>query len=557
MAAAQKPARLGDWLLDSGYISPSQLDLALREQKRKGQLLGEALVDLGFVTQQTLASFLAQKTQTERVELARLAIPPEIIRRVPESLARRLAAIPVALEGEILTVAIADPLNVVAFDDLEQTTGLRVNLVAAAENEITASIDRHYGVSQSVEEIIEELLKQGLDKLAAATEQDAPMIRLVNRIISDAVTNGTSDIHIQPEEKIVRVRQRKDGLLTAGALLPKEVQPALIARFKIIGKLDITENRRPQDGRCTLPIAGRDIGLRISSLPTAYGESIVLRILDRGNLKLNFDALGFLPDMAKQFRELLDRPFGVILVTGPTGSGKTTTLYTALNQIDAAESSVFTLEDPIEYQLPLVRQTQINESIGLTFADGLRTLLRQDPDVMLIGETRDTETAQLMVRAALTGHLVFSTLHTNDALAAVPRLVDLGVQSYLLGPTLIAVLGQRLVRKLCLQCRAPAPDSAAVLQRLNITPPGDLPPQLWQAVGCDECARTGFRGRLGVYELLLIDQSCQAAFGRELDLAKLQQAARANGFKTMFDDGVVKALRGDTTLEEILRVAQK
>ena len=557
MAEPQKAVRLGDWLLDSGHVTPSQLDLALREQKRKGQLLGETLLQLGFVSQQILAAFLAQKTQTERADLKQVAIAPEVLRRIPEPLARRLIAIPITLVGETLTIAIADPLNVVAFDELEQASAMRVNLVAAAESDILTAIDRFYGNSQSVEEIIDELLKQGLDKLASATEQDAPMIRLVNRIITDASLAGASDIHIQPEEKIVRARFRRDGILSAGILLPKEIQSALLARFKILGKLDITENRRPQDGRCTLEIAGRELGLRISSLPTAYGESIVLRLLDRGNLKVDFQSLGFLPTMQDQFRELLDRPHGVILVTGPTGSGKTTTLYTALQQLDAEEMSIFTLEDPIEYQLPLVRQTQISESIGLSFADGLRSLLRQDPDVILVGETRDTETAQLMVRAALTGHLVFTTLHTNDALAAVPRLIDLGVAPYLLGPTLNGVLAQRLVRRLCDRCRTPRTDSVEVLQRLNIASPVDLPPQLWQSGSCSECNGSGFRGRVGLYELMLIDERAQAAFGRELDFPKLQKALHDSGFRTMFDDGVSKALRGETTLEEVLKAVQK
>jgi type IV pilus assembly protein PilB len=557
MAQAQKAIRLGDWLLDRGLVTSTQLDLALREQKRKGWLLGQALAELGFVTQETLSQFLAQKTQTEAVDLASLYISPEMVKLVPEPLARRLLAVPVARENNTLTVAISDPLNVTAFDVLEQTTRLQVNLVAAPEGDILLAIERLYASGQTVEEIVDELLKLGADKLAHTTEQDAPMIRLVDRIITAGVTSGSSDIHIHPEEKILRVRLRRDGVLTSGFLVPKEIQPALIARFKIIGGMDIAENRRPQGGRANVSVASREVGMRFSTLPTAFGESIVIRILDRTNVMLNLKALGFEPDIERDFRAVLERPHGVILVTGPTGSGKTTTLYTALSLIDGTENSIFTLEDPVEYQLPLVRQTQVNEAVDLTFAEGLRTLLRQDPDVILVGETRDTETAQLMIRAALTGHLVFSTLHTNDAIGAIPRLIDLGVQPYLLAPTLVGVLAQRLVRHLCPKCRKPVADATAKLAGLRISVPSDLPPSLWEAGGCAECHHTGYRGRVGVHEFLVVDSSFHPAIVNGLDMPRLQQLAKERGFRPMFQDGINKALRGLTTVEEVLRVTQQ
>jgi type IV pilus assembly protein PilB len=557
MAQAQKAIRLGDWLLDRGLVTSTQLDLALREQKRKGWLLGQALAELGFVTQETLSQFLAQKTQTESVDLASLYISPEMVKLVPEPLARRLVAVPVSRENNTLTVAISDPLNVTAFDVLEQTTRLQVNLVAAPEGDILLAIERLYASGQTVEEIVDELLKLGSDKLAHTTEQDAPMIRLVDRIIAAGVTSGSSDIHIHPEEKILRVRLRRDGVLTSGYLVPKEIQPALIARLKIIGGMDIAENRRPQGGRANVSVASREVGLRFSTLPTAFGESIVIRILDRGNVSLNLKTLGFEPDLERNFRALLERPHGVILVTGPTGSGKTTTLYTALSLIDGTENSIFTLEDPVEYQLPLVRQTQVNETVALTFAEGLRTLLRQDPDVILVGETRDTETAQLMIRAALTGHLVFSTLHTNDAIGAIPRLIDLGVEPYLLPPTLIGVLAQRLVRRLCPKCRNPLANPAAKLAGMSNILPTDLPPSLWDATGCVECHHTGYRGRIGIHEFLPMDPSFQPAIVNGLDMQKLQQLAKDRGFRPMFQDGIYKALRGQTTVEEVLRVTQQ
>ena len=556
MAQAQKAIRLGDWLLDRGLVTQTQLDLALREQKRKGWLLGEALAHLGFVTQETLSQFLAQKTQTESVDLAAIIIPPEMVKLVPEPLARRLVAVPVSREGDLLTVAISDPLNVTAFDALEQATRLQVNLVSAPEGDIFLAIERLYASGQTVEQIVDELLKLGTDKLATTTEQDAPMIRLVDRILAEGVTSGSSDIHIHPEEKIVRIRMRRDGVLTSGYLAPKEIQPALIARLKIIGGMDIAESRRPQSGRANVSVASREVGLRFSTLPTAYGESIVMRILDRNNISLNHKALGFDPDVEQRFRSVLDRPHGVILVTGPTGSGKTTTLYTALSLIDGTENSIFTLEDPVEYQLPLVRQTQINEAVDLTFAEGLRTLLRQDPDVILVGETRDTETAQLMIRAALTGHLVFSTLHTNDAIGAIPRLIDLGVEPYLLAPTLVGILAQRLVRKLCPNCRVPVADPVAKLAGLNVRLPNDLPPSLWEAGRCPQCLHTGYRGRVGVHEFFTMDPAYFPAITNGLDMAKLQSLAKERGFRTMFDDGLNKALRGLTSVEEILRLTQ-
>ena len=554
MAEAQQTLRLGDWLLDRGLLTQTQLDLALREQKRKGRLLGEALTALGFVTQETLSQFLAQKTHTESVDLGRLAIPPELARLVPQALARRWVAVPLRRDAETLTVAISDPLNVTAFDVLEQASRLQVNLVAAPEGDILLAIERLYASSQSVEDIVEELLKLDRERLVHTTEQDAPMIRLVERIIANGVNSGASDIHIHPEERILRVRLRRDGVLSSGYLVPKEIQPALIARFKIIGGMDIAETRRPQGGRANVSVASREVGLRFSTLPTAFGESIVVRILDRSNVSLNLRSLGFDQEMERDFTELLERPHGIILVTGPTGSGKTTTLYTALSLLDGTEQSIFTLEDPVEYQLPLIRQTQINEAVGLTFADGLRTLLRQDPDVILVGETRDQETAQLMVRAALTGHLVFSSLHTNDALGAIPRLVDMGVEPYLLAPTLAGVLGQRLVRRLCPHCRVAVADPVAKLASLGSRPPEDLPPTLWEPSGCAECGQSGYRGRLAIYELLSVDASFYPGILPVVDVAKLEGMARARGFRKMFEDGLNKALRGSTTVEEVLRV---
>ncbi|MGE3313381.1 MAG: GspE/PulE family protein, partial [Limisphaerales bacterium] len=347
MPASARPLRLGDWLIEQGHLNETQLDLALREQKRGGKLLGEALLELGFVTQEILSAFLAEKTRTETIAVRRLEVPREVLDLVPEDLARRLVALPVSRDAGVLTVAIADPLDVTAFDLLEQTTRLRVNLVAAPEGEVIQAIERLYESGQTVGELVDELLQAGGGELAEATEQDAPTIRLADRILGEAVTTGASDIHIHPEEKIIRIRFRRDGVLDAGYLVPKVLQPALIARLKIVGGMDIAETRRTQGGRGNVQVGGREVGLRFSSLPTAYGESLVIRILDRRSVSLKLDALGFAPDIERSFAGMLEQPHGMILVTGPTGSGKTTSLYTALRMIDASTSSVFTLEDPI------------------------------------------------------------------------------------------------------------------------------------------------------------------------------------------------------------------
>jgi len=555
MPLATRSPRLGDWLLEKGYLSDTQLDLALREQKRSGRLLGEALLDLGFVSQETLSQFLARKTLTESIQVSDLDVPKSVLELVSEDLARRTVSLPVARDGDTLTVAISDPLNVTAFDLLEQSTQLRINLVAASSGEILQAIDRLYESGQTVGQLVDELLRTEGEHLAGATEKDAPTIRLADRILSEAVNSGASDIHLHPEDRILRIRFRRDGVLDSGYLAPKAIQPALIARLKILGGMDIAESRRTQGGRGTVAVAGREVGLRFSCLPTAFGESLVIRILDQRSVNLNLSALGFAPEIESSFTRMLEQPHGVILITGPTGSGKTTSLYAALSMIDAATTSVFTLEDPIEFQLPFIRQTQINEAVGLTFADGLRTLLRQDPDVILVGETRDSETAQLMVRAALTGHLVFSTLHTNDALGAVPRLIDMGVPPFLIAPTLIGVMGQRLVRKLCVHCREPAPETKEILA--TMTQDSDIrnSTSLFRAKGCPNCHGSGYTGRIGIHELVASDSALRAAISNEAARPQLEEIARRNGFRTMLEDGLRKAAQGWTTLEEVIRAS--
>ena len=495
-----------------------------------------------------------------------------------------------------MTVALADPLNVVAIDALQQITGLTIEVVTAPERDILNSLELHHRTTGSLEESIDKILEEkGEEKpppeqvvdLTAGAEEDALVVQLVGQIITRAVHSGASDIHFEPEERMMRIRTRVDGILYQDVLIPKAMQSAVTTRMKILADLDVAETRIPQDGRATVTVGGRPINLRLSSLPTAFGENVVARILDPSAQILKLPALGFAPDVTEHFLDAITKPYGVILVTGPTGSGKTTTLYTVLKEVSTMEVSVFTLEDPIEYRMPVIRQTQVKEDIGLTFSSGLRALLRQDPDVILVGETRDTETAQLMVRAALTGHLVFSTLHTNDAPGAIPRLVDMGVEPYLLPASLIAILAQRLVRTNCSECKRKVENPEQVFERLKLNPAdyalqdyrtaeggkssspvvplssgpsssgGPSPVvQLWHGAGCPECKESGFRGRQGIFELMMVDEHFHEPIIKRASAQEYFRLAREQGMRTMFEDGLRKALNGQTTIEELLRVTR-
>jgi len=549
-----KKLELGSWLTTWGHITAAQLDLAQREAKRKRANLADTLKDLQFVDPRVLGAYFAQRSESENVDVRKLIVPAAVRELIPREAALRYLALPVKLEDNRLTVALGNPLDVTAADAVTRMVPMPVDFVASTEGDVRDAVTRLYVQEGYLEKTIDEILAMDAATLAATSEQDAPMIRLVDDILTHAIANGVSDIHIHPEERIVRIRMRKDGILNEGLLIPKEIQNALTARIKILGDMDITETRLPQAGRYNFDLGGKPVDFRFSSLPSTFGESIVLRLLDRSSLQLDLTTLGFEPETEYRFTSLLDRPHGVILVTGPTGSGKTTTLYAALSKLPSDKKSIFTLEDPVEFHLPLVRQTQVNEKIGMSFAAGLRTLLRQDPDIILVGETRDQETAELMVRAALTGHLVLSTLHTNDALGAIPRLVDLGIPPYMLPACLLGLLSQRLVRVLCPGCREKLPNAEAILEKLPVPLPDDCPRELWRAVGCDKCKGSGYRGRLSIVEFVTLDDDYYGAILQGNDPVRLKQIAESKGFRTMFQDGLIKATRGQTTLEEIYRV---
>jgi type IV pilus assembly protein PilB len=567
MTDVEHRTSLGEQLLMSGLVTEVQLELARREEQRHGGRLAHIVVQLGFVTPEALAGFLARQAGSEAINLNQVSVDQNVLSLVPQEVARRCVAMPISRNNGTLTVALADPFDVIAVDMLEQVTGLGIDVVTAPERDILNCLELYYRsgdtIGESIDKILDEKERQTVQPLEevlsrmANREEDAPVIRVVRQIITRAVNNRASDIHFEPEERMMRVRTRVDGVLYQDVLIPKAMQSAVITRMKILADLDLAETRVPQDGRATILVGGRQVNLRVSSLPTDHGENVVARILDPSGQILNLPALGFLPDMEADFREVMNKPYGVVLVTGPTGSGKSTTLYAVLQEVSTMDVSTFTLEDPIEYRMSLVRQTQVKEEVGLTFSSGLRALLRQDPDIILVGETRDTETAQLMVRAALTGHLVFSTLHTNDAPGAIPRLLDMGVDAFLLPSSLLAVLGQRLVRTICTHCRQEIDSPEKVLEQLNIAPPANgTPVRLWRGAGCRVCNQSGFKGRKGVYELMLVDDRYHDPIIHRAGAPEFLRLAQEKGMRTMFEDGVLKAFQGLTTVEELLRVTR-
>lgn len=547
-----KTKRLGDRLVEAGLLTQQQLELAVREQKRSGELIGRVIQKLGLATEEDIASLLAQDAQTPTIDVTKIETEPETIALVPYEYCKEACILPYRHTRDTITLVMADPFDVVAIDRVEQMTRLKVEVLTAPKPNILERLAASHEREGSLDQTIDELMK--ISEHKNADDTTAPMIRAIEQIIVAAVRKAASDIHFEPDEKSLRIRMRTDGIMQASMLVPKDLQDPFIARIKVMANLDVSETRLPQDGRFSFTHGRRELNLRVSCLPTSYGESVVLRILDSGNLLRSIRSLGLIKEHEEILTKAVNRPHGIVLVTGPTGSGKTTTLYTALNSVNRTERAVFTLEDPIEYRLPQIRQTQIIEKIGLTFSAGLRTLLRQDPDVLLVGETRDTETAQLMVRAALTGHLVFSSLHTNDSISAIPRLIDLGVEPFLLPATLHLVIAQRLVRRLCPACKEQLVDPCEHMRTFNIPVPPDTEPKLWRPRGCPECRHQGYKGRVAIFEIFEVTDDYQSVLVTG-NVEKIQNIAREKGMKRLFDDGLRRAFNGDTTLEEVFRVA--
>ena len=556
--------KLGEVLVKANKLTPEQLNLALAEQqKSKEYYLGEILVQQGLSTDEDIASALAELAGVPRVNLETHPIDPAAA-LIPGSFSKKHQIVPLSTENGRIQVAMTNPLNIVLLDEIKLITRKEVDVLVATENDIRKAREALYAegagdertASEKTAASLAEAIKktEGLDLAedAESLTDHSPVIELVNQIIFQAVKAEATDIHIEPEEKGIRVRYRIDGIIHQFAAMQKTLQSAIITRIKILSNLDISESRIPQDGRFELKVDDKLIDLRISTFPGVYGENVVMRILDKNQVTLGLEKLGFSPRMLSLYKQAITRPNGIILVTGPTGSGKTTTLYSTISQLNAKEKNIITLEDPVEYMMPMIRQSQINLKAGLTFSYGLRAILRQDPDIILVGEIRDGETVEIAIRAALTGHLVFSTLHTNDAAGAVTRLLDMGVEPYLLTSSLILVLSQRLVRMICRHCTAIDHPDEKFLATLGLR---NKPVTFHKGKGCARCNHTGYRGRIGIFEAVRITSKIGGLIIEGKNAQVIKKAARQEGSATMLEDGVLKATKGVTTLDEVFRVA--
>ena len=548
--------RLGEMLVEAGKVTPEQLEKALAAHKRSGERLGRVLVQQGVITETGLLKVLEEALGIPLVDLSTTPPVKEAVRLIPMSLAERHHVIPVRKVGNRLVVAMVDPTNFFAIDDLRMVTQCDIEPVMASEADIRHAIEQSYSVSDLVEKSVNRLNKdEYVYSSDIETSEDAPVINIVNSLISQSIRTGASDIHLEPLENGLRVRFRVDGVLREITSFPKHTQGAIISRVKIISNMDIAEKRVPQDGRIQVQESGRAVDVRVSSLPTIYGEKIVMRILDQKAIILDVDALGYSPDNLQKYKRMYRHSYGMILITGPTGSGKTTTLYSTLTELNSATKNIITIEDPVEYRLHGINQVQVNNRAGMTFANGLRSILRQDPNIIMVGEIRDRETAEIAIRAALTGHLVLSTLHTNDAAGAVNRLIDMGVEPFLVASSVLGSIAQRLVRTICPECRTPyepEPDSAECLVTAEN---GEACAVVYQGKGCLHCGNTGYRGRMAVHEVMPMTSRLREMVVRRASTSELAQEAVAEGMQTMQQDAVQKVRAGLTTVEELMRVA--
>ncbi len=563
-------SRLGDRLVGEKLITSEQLQRALAEQKGSTDKIGTILVRLGFITEDSLVAFLSKQYSIPALTVSQIDVDPDVLKLVPEQIARRHVVLPIKRVGNVLTVAMADPTNVFALDDVEFMTNLQIQPVVVSEGVIRKAFDKVYDATAGVADMITELegadadveVVEGGEEAFTKTDvfelkesaDEAPVVRLINMILTDAIRRGASDIHLEPYEKIFRVRFRIDGVLHEIMTPPKRLEAALTSRVKIMANLDIAERRLPQDGRIKLRYHQREIDFRVSTLPTIFGEKTVMRILDKGSLQLDLTQLGFDPWSLEQFTKAIHQPYGMILITGPTGSGKTTTLYSAIHTINSPDINIMTAEDPVEYNLKGVNQLQVNDEIGRTFAAALRSFLRQDPDVILVGETRDLETAQIGIRAALTGHLVLTTLHTNDCPSTVARLLDMGIPPFLVSSALMLVLAQRLARRVCPECKEPYEASEDTLVPYGHVPRGLGTVSFYKGKGCQNCNFTGMKGRVAIYEVMPGSQEIRELILRNAPTAEIREVATSQGMKTLRQNALQKVIEGTTTVEEVLRV---
>ncbi|MEW6185620.1 MAG: ATPase, T2SS/T4P/T4SS family [Thermodesulfobacteriota bacterium] len=558
--------RLGDILIQAGMITPDQLAAAIEAQKQTKYRLGKALIHLGFITEENLIKTLAHQLKINYVNFKDEKIDSSLAKLIPDKVARRHQVIPLTRMGQVLMVAMADPLNIFALDDLAFKTGLEIEPVIASEKDILTALDAIYGSSlmDRIDSAPEELqVFAGSDEEVPEAEagediviDEGPISQLVNLIISEAIKERCSDIHLEPDERALRIRYRIDGILKETSSLAAKFIAPVISRIKIMSKLDISEKRFPQDGRFKFSVDNKMIDTRVSTFPTIYGENVVMRILDQSSILLGLEDLGFLPRDMEKVRHLIRKPYGFLLVTGPTGSGKTTTLYAILNTINSPEKHLVTLEDPVEYRLDMIRQCQINVKAGLTFAVGLRSILRQDPDGIMVGEIRDFETAEIAVQSALTGHFVLSTLHTNDAPSSLVRLTDMGVDPFMISSSVEGVLAQRLVRVICPRCKEPYTAGADELRELGMSGSEEI--ILHRGKGCSACKGSGYKGRLGIFEVLIVDREIKEMILNRTGHKEIEAYAREKQqMKSLREDGMAKVLNGTTTVDELNRVTPK
>lgn len=550
--------QLGDILLDEGLLTEAQLMAALDEQVIRGESLGRVLVDIGMLTEAQLVRALAAQVGMQFIELTDYPVDRAAVALLPAAVCRRYTALPIAIHDGALVLAMADPGNVLAVDDARTLSRLPVQTVVATRDDLEQAINRYCRADEEIDDLASsfEDTQEAEDlSVGESVEDDAPIVRFVNLLVTQAISDRASDIHIEPAETDLRVRYRIDGVLHEMQHAPKNIQSGVISRLKIMSDIDIAERRKPQDGRMSVVHQGRKIDLRVATLPTVWGEKVVMRILDNSTASLDLRDLSFLEDNLQVYAESYSKPYGMILVTGPTGSGKSTTLYATLNAVSRPEINVITVEDPVEYRLAGINQVQVNVKAGLTFAGALRSILRSDPDVVLLGEVRDHETAQIAIEAALTGHLVLSTLHTNDAPSAVTRLVEMGIEPFLVGSALDCVVAQRLARRLCSKCKEPyTPSEVELIAARFPWSPGEEVPTLYRPAGCQTCSRTGYKGRMAIHEVMRVTEEIERHAVAHSSAAEIGRTAREQGMTTLRDDGWAKVLAGDTSIEEILRV---
>jgi len=564
--------RLGDLLVKEKVITPEQLEQALKTQKETGSRLGSALVKLGFLSDEDVTNFLSRQYGVPAINLSFFEIDSSVVKLIPQETAKRYQILPLSRVGASLTIAMVDPTNVFAMDDIKFMTGFNIEPVVASETAIMEHIEKAYGSSQEEDmekvmasvaemgeadvELTEEAAEMGLGELEKAADE-APIVKLVNLILTDAVKRGASDIHVEPYEKEYRVRFRIDGMLHTIMNPPAKLKDAITSRIKIMAKLDISEKRLPQDGRIMLKmqIGGKkkQLDYRVSTLPTLWGEKIVMRLLDKENLRLDMTKLGFEPESLEKFTKAILKPYGMVLVTGPTGSGKTNTLYSAISRLNQPDTNIMTAEDPVEFQLSGVNQVQMKESIGLNFAAALRSFLRQDPNIILVGEIRDFETAEIAIKAALTGHLVLSTLHTNGAPETISRLMNMGIEPFLVATSVHLIVAQRLVRRICGECKEEVQLPPQAMIEAGFTPEEAKTAKIYKGKGCGVCNNSGYKGRAGLYEVMEIDDELRELILVGASAVELKKKAIERGMITLRRSGLIKAMAGVTTLEEIAR----